>query len=467
MKVDRFTKTVVLLNCLVPVSSSAGTPGQGGLGADPVNFAIRTTGILSLIFLVLSLAVTPASRLTGWGWLGQFRRMLGLYAFFHAALHFLLFFGLDRRANIEDTASEILKRPYLMVGMTRPAADGAAGGNLDEPDDQATGPGALEGPAPAGLRRGERPRSLALLYARQGGRRPPGRIRGHRLGLLFLYRLVAYYRQLRVERPEVPDRPARHCCHAGRSPGPGNCELSRCSTRRPRSARFASRRPTEPRLPFDFLPGQYLNLTLAISTAGKSAGRTRSRRPRAGSSYCELTVKREDRGLASRHLHDAVLAGDLLDVLAPAGRFTFTGTEAGSIVLIAGGVGITPLMAKIRYLTDVSWPGRSTSCSPSRPSGTSSSATSSNALHRRHPNLHVTVTLTREDGADWSGERGRITPRCWHGSSRRSPRRRVHICGPDRDDRPDPQMLRELGVPEDVDPRWNRSCRLAVPPPTG
>ena len=53
----------------------------------------------------------------GLGWLGQFRRMFGLYAFFHAALHFLLFFGFDRAANVRDTASEIVKRPYLMVGM--------------------------------------------------------------------------------------------------------------------------------------------------------------------------------------------------------------------------------------------------------------------------------------------------------------------------------------------------------------
>ena len=117
MKVDRFTKTVVLLNGAVPVLLLGWDAWAGRLGANPVNFAIRTTGILALIFLLLSLAVTPASRLTGWGWLGQFRRMLGLYAFFHAALHFLLFFGLDRAGSVSDTASEVVKRPYLLVGM--------------------------------------------------------------------------------------------------------------------------------------------------------------------------------------------------------------------------------------------------------------------------------------------------------------------------------------------------------------
>ena len=176
LKVDRFTKTVVLLNCTVPVALLGWDAWGGQLGANPVNFAIRTTGILSLIFLVLSLAVTPASRITGYGWLGQFRRMLGLYAFFHAALHFLLFFGFDRAANVRDTASEIVKRPYLMVGVIGLVAHGSAGGDLDERHDQATRAGAVEGPAPAGLRRGGG-RGAALLHARQSRHHAADRIR--------------------------------------------------------------------------------------------------------------------------------------------------------------------------------------------------------------------------------------------------------------------------------------------------
>ena len=106
MKVDRFTKSVVLLNCIVPVALLGWDAWGGRLGANPVNFAIRTTGILSLLVLLLSLTVTPARRVTGWGWLGQFRRMLGLNAFFHTVLHFLLFFMFDRAASVADTASE-------------------------------------------------------------------------------------------------------------------------------------------------------------------------------------------------------------------------------------------------------------------------------------------------------------------------------------------------------------------------
>ena len=73
--------------------------------------------------------------------------------------------------------------------------------------------------------------------------------------------------------------------------------------------------PDATRLPFDFLPGQYLNLSLMVD--GKKVNRSytiASSPTRVG--YCELTVKREEHGVASRHLHDAVREGSLLDVSA-------------------------------------------------------------------------------------------------------------------------------------------------------
>src|SRR3546814_3460465 len=64
-----------------------------------------------------------------------------------------------------------------------------------------------------------------------------------------------------------------------------------------------------------------------------------------------------EQGVVSRYLHDKVVADDLLKVSGPFGAFTFTGTDAQSIVLIAGGVGITPMMSVLRYLTDTAWKG--------------------------------------------------------------------------------------------------------------
>ena len=76
---------------------AAGVAGVGRvapqLGANPVNFAILTTGMLALVFLMLTLLVTPLRKITGWNWLIFSRRTFGLYAFFYGCLHFLIFFG--------------------------------------------------------------------------------------------------------------------------------------------------------------------------------------------------------------------------------------------------------------------------------------------------------------------------------------------------------------------------------------
>ena len=69
----------------------------------------------------------------------------------------------------------------------------------------------------------------------------------------------------------------------------------------------------------------------------------------------EITVKREEMGLVSRYLHNEAIPGCQLRLSAPAGKFTFTGKDRDSIVLIAAGVGITPMMSVVRYLTDQNW----------------------------------------------------------------------------------------------------------------
>lgn len=112
----KFAKFLVLVNGAVPVALLAYDALEGRLAANGVNFAIRTTGMLALIFLLLSLTTSPLGRLAGWPWLTQFRRTLGLYAFFHAVLHFALFFVLDRALSVQSTLSEMVLRPYLTVG---------------------------------------------------------------------------------------------------------------------------------------------------------------------------------------------------------------------------------------------------------------------------------------------------------------------------------------------------------------
>ncbi|HKM56023.1 MAG TPA: iron-sulfur cluster-binding domain-containing protein, partial [Isosphaeraceae bacterium] len=160
-----------------------------------------------------------------------------------------------------------------------------------------------------------------------------------------------------------------------------------------------------------------------------------------------LTVKREEHGVSSRHLHDTVREGSLLDVSAPAGRFTFTGAEAESIVLIAGGVGITPLMSKIRHLTDCGWPGQIHLVFAVKTERDVIFRDELDYLRRRFPNLRVTVTTTRDDGTNWTGERGRISPELLSRVVPRLSAQRVHICGPVDMMSAIVEMLRGMGVP--------------------
>ena len=112
----RFAKLLVLFNGAVPLILLAWDAWHHRLGANPPNFAILTSGLMALIFLVLTMAVTPVRKVTGWNWLLSFRRMLGLYAFFYACVHFLLFFSLDRSFSISGTLAEMVKRKFLIVG---------------------------------------------------------------------------------------------------------------------------------------------------------------------------------------------------------------------------------------------------------------------------------------------------------------------------------------------------------------
>jgi sulfoxide reductase heme-binding subunit YedZ len=112
----RFAKLLILVNGAVPLALLAADALRGQLGANPQNFAILTTGMMALIFLMLTLAVTPLRKFTYWNWLANTRRLLGLYAFFYASVHFLLFFSLDRGLSVSSTFTEMLKRKFLIIG---------------------------------------------------------------------------------------------------------------------------------------------------------------------------------------------------------------------------------------------------------------------------------------------------------------------------------------------------------------
>jgi ferredoxin-NADP reductase len=115
--------------------------------------------------------------------------------------------------------------------------------------------------------------------------------------------------------------------------------------------------------------------------------------------------------------------------------------------MIAGGVGITPLMAKIRYLTDLGWPGHIYLVFSVKTERDIIFRDELDYLRSRFPNLHVTVTLTRAEEGSGGWERGRISPELLNRVVPQITTRRVHICGPTEMTELTRQMLLDLGVP--------------------
>jgi sulfoxide reductase heme-binding subunit YedZ len=114
-------KPVVFTASLLPLAGLlAGAFGLPGfrLGANPVETIQDTTGIWALRFLLITLSMTPLRWITGQSWPLQFRRMLGLFAFSYAALHFSNYLFLDTVLDVNEVINDLTKRPYIMVGFS-------------------------------------------------------------------------------------------------------------------------------------------------------------------------------------------------------------------------------------------------------------------------------------------------------------------------------------------------------------
>jgi methionine sulfoxide reductase heme-binding subunit len=112
-----FLKVVVFVNCIVPGVMLGWDALHRNLGANPQEFAIRTTGALTLTFLLLSLAVTPFRKTLGLPWMIKLRRMLGLFSFFYATIHLFTYTWFDKGFVFSGIVEDTLKRKFIFVGM--------------------------------------------------------------------------------------------------------------------------------------------------------------------------------------------------------------------------------------------------------------------------------------------------------------------------------------------------------------
>ena len=119
-KIRFIGKPIVFLVCLTPALLIVGDilGLTGSLSANPVEDILDRFGNWALRFIMITLAVTPLRRLSGWNWLSRFRRMLGLFTFFYAAMHFLTWLVLDRELRLADISEDLIERPFITLGFT-------------------------------------------------------------------------------------------------------------------------------------------------------------------------------------------------------------------------------------------------------------------------------------------------------------------------------------------------------------
>lgn len=113
-------KPIVFLVCLLPALLIVTDAFEitGGLGANPIEQIQDRFGIWGIRFIMITLAVTPLRRISGWNWLQRFRRMFGLFTFFYILMHFLTWLILDQGLLISAIAEDIFERPFITIGFT-------------------------------------------------------------------------------------------------------------------------------------------------------------------------------------------------------------------------------------------------------------------------------------------------------------------------------------------------------------
>ncbi|MBN8820880.1 MAG: 2Fe-2S iron-sulfur cluster binding domain-containing protein [Spirosoma sp.] len=207
--------------------------------------------------------------------------------------------------------------------------------------------------------------------------------------------------------------------------------------------------PIGGKLPFNYLPGQFITVTIEQAGVPVKRSYTIASSP-THRDFCEITVKHEPQGIVSHYLHTQVKEGALLQFTGPSGKFTFSEADAESVVLIAGGVGITPMMSVVRYLTDRSWKKDIFLLFSCKDRVSIIFREELEYLQKRYANLHVTISLSQENSpAEGIYLSGRITKEVLNARVPDITSHRIHICGPVPMIDAVKQILSELNVPKE------------------
>ena len=116
MLLMKLLKPIIFLICLVPLARLIWLGVNDGLGANPIEFITRSTGTWALVFLCITLTMTPMRLITGLTVWIKLRRMMGLFCFFYACIHFSIWFWLDQNLDLQSMWADVIKRPFITMG---------------------------------------------------------------------------------------------------------------------------------------------------------------------------------------------------------------------------------------------------------------------------------------------------------------------------------------------------------------
>lgn len=459
----QFLRALVVLNGLVPLVMLGWDAYRGQLGANSVNNALHITGILSLVFLFLSLLMSPLRWMTSWGGWLAFRRALGLYGFFYAVVHLVIYVGFDRALSLTSTFNEILMRRFLQVGTVAIV--------LMVPLAVTSTNSMIQRMGPKQWKRLHRLTYAVVILGVlhyymlvKSDVRQPLAFAGV-LTVLLGSRVGRHYSELQQASQKKPVNQLAQLTSESAPVSVPTKAMSEPNSQKPgkgwkgelRIAAMFQETPDVRTLrlmaadggefPFVYQPGQFINIQLMIDGKRVNRSYTLASSP-TRSDACELTIKREPSWLASRYIHDNLRVGDVIGVSGPSGKFVFTGDNASGVVLIAGGVGITPVMSILRYLTDRAWQGTIHFLIVAKTEQDLIFRDELRWLQSRHSNLHVCITLTRtEPQSMWTGNRGRANAELLTRVIPNLTQLPVYLCGPNEMMDATTELLITLGVP--------------------
>lgn len=302
------------------------------LGANPISVMLNQLGFVAMVLLLGSLSCTPLRALTKWKWVLRLRKTLGVMGFVYALLHFLVYLGLDQFFNFKTIGEDISKRPFIIIGfvvllLLVPLVATSTSG--------------------ASRRLGKNWRRLhRLAYViaplvivhftmRMKADLQQPAVYAAVLATLYAARLV----NIAIKRAKAP---------AWEGYRPFTVVQKVFETDQVCS--FYLQSPDGKKLPA-FKPGQYLTFKADLGEPYGAAIRCYSLSTSPHPDHYRISVKRVPDGAVSNFLHDRIEPGAVLEAKAPRGKFVVQSTGRRPLILVGGGIGVTPLMAMLSAFT--------------------------------------------------------------------------------------------------------------------